>query len=154
MPQDDITHPIPDLTGYITEGQIVMDRSLHRKGVYPPIDVLPSLSRLMKEAIGEGLTREDHRGLSDQLYYAYSEGRDLRELVAVIGEEALGERDKTYLGFAETFEDEFVSQDFYEERQVEETLDLGWDLISTFPEGELKRIDTEIIDKYYKRQPE
>ncbi|MFQ5870736.1 MAG: V-type ATP synthase subunit B [Candidatus Geothermarchaeales archaeon] len=152
MPQDDITHPIPDLTGYITEGQIVMDRSLQRKGIYPPIDVLPSLSRLMKEAIGEGLTRGDHRGLSDQLYYAYAEGRSLRELVAVIGEEALGERDKAYLGFADVFEERLVSQGFYEERQVDETLDLGWDLISSFPESELKRIDTEIIEKYYRKK--
>ncbi|MCK5588106.1 MAG: V-type ATP synthase subunit B, partial [Candidatus Lokiarchaeota archaeon] len=110
MPNDDITHPIPDLTGYITEGQIYVDRGLHRRGIYPPIDVLPSLSRLMKEGIGKGLTREDHREVADQLYYGYSEGRDLRELVAVVGEEALTERDRRYLEFAERFEREFTSQ--------------------------------------------
>ncbi|NIN52487.1 MAG: V-type ATP synthase subunit B [Nitrososphaeria archaeon] len=150
MPHDDITHPIVDLTGYITEGQIVMSRSLHQRGIYPPIDVLPSLSRLMKEAIGPGKTREDHRGLSDQLYYAYAEGRSLRELVAVIGEEALMPRDKQYLESADLFERRFISQGFYEERSVFDTLDLGWELISMFPEAELKRIDVEVIKKYYK----
>lgn len=150
MPGDDLTHPVVDLTGYITEGQIILDRSLYQRGIYPPINVLPSLSRLMKEAIGEGKTREDQRGLSDQLYYAYAEGRGLRELVAVIGEEALGERDKLYLQFADNFERQFLAQSFYEERDIFETLDRGWDLLSIFPESELKRINPEIIKKYYK----
>jgi len=148
MPNDDITHPIPDLTGYITEGQIIVDRSLHRRGIYPPIDVLPSLSRLMKEAIGPNKTREDHREVSDQLYYIYAEGRSLRDLVAVIGEEALSEKDHLYLHAAEMFEREFVSQGKYEERSVEETLNIGWRLLSSFPESELKRISPRIIEKY------
>jgi V/A-type H+-transporting ATPase subunit B len=149
MPNDDITHPIPDLTGYITEGQIIVDRSLHRRGIYPPIDVLPSLSRLMKEAIGPNKTREDHREVSDQLYYIYAEGRSLRDLVAVIGEEALSEKDHLYLHAAEMFEREFISQGKYEERSVEETLDIGWRLLSSFPESELKRISPRIIEKYF-----
>ncbi len=148
MPNDDITHPIPDLTGYITEGQIIVDRGLHRRGIYPPIDVLPSLSRLMKEAIGSNKTRDDHREVSDQLYYTYAEGRSLRDLVAVIGEEALSERDHLYLHAAEMFEREFVSQGRYEERSVEETLDIGWRLLSNFPESELKRISPSTIKKY------
>ncbi|MFH1125611.1 MAG: V-type ATP synthase subunit B [Candidatus Altiarchaeota archaeon] len=152
MPDDDITHPIPDLTGYITEGQLVISRALHKKGIYPPVDVLPSLSRLMHGGIGAGKTREDHDGLSNQLYAAYAEGRDLRDMVAVVGEEALTSGEKKYLEFAERFEGEFLSQRNDEERSIEETLNLGWDLISILPERELKRIDPEILEKYYPRR--
>ncbi|MBC7100188.1 ATP synthase subunit B [Methanothermobacter tenebrarum] len=148
MPQDDITHPIPDLTGYITEGQIVLSRELHRKGIYPPVDVLPSLSRLMSGGIGEGRTREDHSGVSDQLYSAYAEGRDLRDLVAVVGEEALTERDRKYLQFADEFEKRFINQGRDEDRSIEETLNLGWELLSILPRAELKRVAEEHIDKY------
>jgi V/A-type H+-transporting ATPase subunit B len=149
MPDDDITHPIPDLTGYITEGQFVLSRNLHRRGIYPPVDVLPSLSRLMNEGIGEGRTREDHSGVSNQLYAGYAEGRDMRDLVAVVGEEALTTRDRRFLEFADEFEKRFVTQSRNEDRSIEETLDLGWDLLSTLPEGELKRIDEHIIKKYH-----
>lgn len=149
MPGDDMTHPIPDLTGYITEGQIFIDRGLHRKGIYPPIDPSPSLSRLMKEGIGKGRTREDHREVSDQLYYAYAEGRSFRDLVAVVGEEALSGRDKLYLNFAENFERNFISQGVYEDRDIDSTLDLGWNLLSVLPESELKRIDPSTIQKYH-----
>ena len=149
MPDDDITHPIPDLTGYITEGQIVLSRELHRKGIYPPVDVLPSLSRLMKGGIGEGRTREDHANVSDQLYSAYAEGRDLRNLVAIVGEEALTERDKKFLEFADRFESEFVAQGRYEDRSIERTLEIGWNLLSILPERELKRIKQEYIEKYH-----
>jgi len=149
MPHDDMTHPIPDLTGYITEGQIFIDRGLHRKGIYPPIDPAPSLSRLMKEGIGKGRTREDHREVSDQLYYAYAEGRSFRDLVAVVGEEALSARDKLYLIFAENFERRFISQGVYENRDIDATLDLGWGLLSALPETELKRIDPETIKKWH-----
>ncbi len=148
MPSDDITHPIPDLTGYITEGQIVLSRELHRKGIYPPVDVLPSLSRLMQEGIGKERTREDHADVSNQLYAAYAEGRDLRDLVAVVGEEALTERDKTFLKFAERFESEFVNQRKDDDRTIENTLKVGWDLLSILPERELKRISLELIKKY------
>jgi len=150
MPDDDITHPIPDLTGYITEGQIVLSRELHNKGIYPPVAVLPSLSRLMAEGIGEGRTREDHHQLSNQLYAAYAEGCDLRDLVAVVGEEALTERDRRFLEFADEFEQRFVKQGRDEERTFEETLDLGWELLSTLPKSELKKIDEKYIKKYYK----
>ncbi|WP_214019990.1 ATP synthase subunit B [Methanoculleus sp.] len=149
MPGDDITHPIPDLTGYITEGQIVVNRELHRKGIYPPINVLPSLSRLMNLGIGEGHTREDHKKVSDQLYAAYAEGNDLRGLVAIVGKDALSERDRMFLEFADLFEDRFVRQGLYEDRAIEETLDLGWDLLSTLPEEQLVRIDRELIQKYH-----
>jgi len=149
MPQDDITHPIPDLTGYITEGQIVLGRDIHRKGIYPPVDVLPSLSRLMSGGIGEGQTREDHSGVSDQLYSAYSEGRDVRDLMAVVGEEALTERDRRYLTFADNFEKEFVTQKRDEDRSIQETLNHGWKLLSLLPEAELKRIRAEHIPKYH-----
>jgi len=149
MPHDDMTHPVPDLTGYITEGQIFLDRGLHRKGIYPPIDPLPSLSRLMDEGIGEGKTRVDHRQVADQLYYAYAEGRGLRDLVAVVGEEALTGRDKLYLQFSDRFERAFINQGPYEDRDVEKTLDIGWELLSAFPESELKRIDPEIIKKFH-----
>ena len=148
MPQDDITHPIPDLTGYITEGQIVLSRDLHRKGIYPPVDVLPSLSRLMSGGIGENRTREDHSGVSDQLYSAYAEGRDLRDLVAVVGEEALTERDQKFLKFADAFEEEFITQAKDEDRTIQETLDLGWKLLSLLPKAELKRVKEEHIPIY------
>jgi V/A-type H+-transporting ATPase subunit B len=151
MPDDDITHPVPDLTGYITEGQFVLSRELHRKGVYPPVDVLPSLSRLMNEGIGEGRTRADHLGVSDQCYSAYAEGRDVRSLVAVVGEEALSVRDRLNLKFADVFEERFVTQGVDENRTIEQTLDLGWELLSMFPEGELKRIDEKYIKQYYKK---
>jgi len=150
MPDDDITHPVPDLTGYITEGQFVLSRELHRKGIYPPVDVLPSLSRLMNEGIGEGRTRADHLGVSDQCYSAYAEGRDVRSLVAVVGEEALSERDRLNLKFADTFEERFVAQGSDENRTIEQTLDLGWELLSALPKGELKRIDEKFVKQYYK----
>jgi V/A-type H+-transporting ATPase subunit B len=149
MPDDDITHPIPDLTGYITEGQFVLSREIHRKGISPPVDVLPSLSRLMKGGIGEGMTREDHANVSDQLYSAYAEGRDLRDLVAVVGEEALTEKDRKFLGFADRFEKEFVNQGSDEDRTIEGTLELGWNLLSILPERELKRIKDDLIEKYH-----
>ncbi|MGC9517651.1 MAG: ATP synthase subunit B [Methanomicrobiales archaeon] len=149
MPQDDITHPIPDLTGYITEGQIVLSRDLHRKGIYPPVDVLPSLSRLMSGGIGEERTREDHSGVSDQLYSAYAEGRDLRDLMAVVGEEALTERDRKFLSFADEFENRFITQSRDEDRSIQETLDLGWELLGLLPESELKRVREEHIPKYH-----
>ena len=151
MPDDDITHPVPDLTGYITEGQFVLSRELHRKGIYPPVDVLPSLSRLMNEGIGEDRTRADHLGVSDQCYSAYAEGRDVRSLVAVVGEEALSERDCLNLRFADVFEERFVNQGVDENRTIEQTLDLGWELLSMLPEGELKRIDEKYVKQYYKK---
>ncbi len=150
MPGDDITHPIPDLTGYITEGQIVLSRELHRRGIYPPIDVLPSLSRLMNAGIGEGKTRADHKQVSDQLYALYAEGRDLRGLVAIVGEEALSERDKLVLRFAERFEKEFVQQDKHEDRSIEKTLEIAWSLLSMLPEDELTRVSPAFRKKYYK----
>jgi V/A-type H+-transporting ATPase subunit B len=149
MPGDDDTHPIPDLTGYITEGQIYVDRSLNSQGIEPPINVLPSLSRLMDEGIGEGLTREDHGDVSDQLYAAYAEGEDLRDLVNIVGREALSERDNKYLDFADRFENEFVQQSFDTARTIEETLDIGWDLLSDLPKDELNRIDEDLIEEYY-----
>jgi len=150
MVGDDITHPIPDLTGYITEGQIVVERELHRKGIYPPNDILPSLSRLMNLGIGPGKTREDHKQVSDQLYAAYAEGKDLRGLVAIVGEDALSERDKQFLKFAEEFEKQFVTQRRDEDRSISETLDLGWKLLGIIPENELTRLDPELKKKYYK----
>ena len=150
MPGDDDTHPIPDLTGYITEGQIYIDRDLNSQGIQPPIDVLPSLSRLMDDGIGEGLTREDHGDLSDQLYAAYAEGEDLRDLVNIVGREALDERDNTYLDFADRFESEFVNQGFETNREIEETLDLGWDLVSMLDVAYLNRIDEDLIEQYYR----
>ncbi len=148
MPDDDITHPIPDLTGYITEGQIVLSRDLERKGIYPPIDVFLSLSRMMKEGIGPGKTREDHNNVFMQLYAAYAEGRDLREISTIIGAEALTDRDKVYLTNADRFEKEFISQGEFERRQVEETLDTGWRLFSALPEEDLKLISEAFIRKY------
>ncbi len=150
MVGDDITHPIPDLTGYITEGQIVLSRELHRKGIYPNIDVLPSLSRLMNLGIGKEKTREDHKSVSDQLYAGYAEGRDLRGLVAIVGEEALSARDKRLLKFAEAFENRFVTQRKDEDRSIMDTLALGWDLFSMMPEDELTRISPELKKKFYK----
>ncbi|MBO8179971.1 MAG: ATP synthase subunit B [Archaeoglobus sp.] len=149
MPGDDITHPIPDLTGYITEGQIVLSRELHAKGIYPPINVLPSLSRLMKEGIGEGYTRDDHPQWNDQMYAAYAEGVDLRGLVAIVGEEALSERDRLFLKFADEFERRFVQQGRYEDRDIEYTLDLGWELLSMLPERELTKVERKFIEKYH-----
>jgi V/A-type H+-transporting ATPase subunit B len=149
MPGDDITHPIPDLSGYITEGQLVISRELHRKGIYPPINVLPSLSRLMNLGIGPGHTREDHKKVSDQLYAVYAEGNDLRGLVAIVGKEALSERDRVSLEFADIFEDRFVRQGPNEDRTIQETLDLGWELLSTLPVEQLVRIDRGLIEKYH-----
>ncbi|WNY24153.1 V-type sodium ATPase subunit B [Methanimicrococcus hongohii] len=149
MPGDDITHPIPDLSGYITEGQIVVSQELHRKGIYPPINVLPSLSRLMNSGIGNGKTREDHKAVSDQLYAGYAEGRDLRGLVAIVGKEALSERDKKILEFADLFEDKFVRQGRSENRSIEDTLNVGWNILSSLPKAYLGRIDNKYIDKYY-----
>ena len=154
MVGDDITHPIPDLTGYITEGQIVLSRELHRKGIYPPIDVLPSLSRLMNLGIGPKKTREDHKQVSDQMYANYAEGRELRGLVAIVGEEALSERDKKLLKFAEEFEDRFVRQAKDEEREIKKSLDLGWELLGKIPARMLTRISPEMKEKYYKEVKE
>lgn len=148
MPGDDITHPIPDLTGYITEGQIVLSRDLHRKNITPPVDPLPSLSRLMNLGIGDGRTREDHRGVADQLYAAYANGRDLRSLSAVVGEESLTDVDRKYLRFADGFEKRFIMQGPSEDRTIEQTLDLGWELMSALPEEELKRVKLEHVKKY------
>ncbi|MEM3852078.1 MAG: V-type ATP synthase subunit B [Methanomassiliicoccales archaeon] len=150
MPGDDITHPIPDLTGYITEGQVVLSRDLQRKGIYPGVDVLPSLSRLMNQGIGRGRTREDHRGVADQLYSAYANGKDLRSLSAIVGEEALGANDRLYLKLADEFEGRFVRQGVMEDRSIETTLDLGWELLSILPRSEMKRVRTEYIEKYGK----
>jgi len=147
MPDDDITHPIPDLTGYITEGQIVLSRHLHRRGIYPPIDVLPCLSRLMNLGIGEGKTREDHRAVANQMYAAYAQGRDLRRLVAIVGEEALSDTDRRYLHFADGFEKRIIGQG-QEGRSIEQTLDIAWELLSELPIGELKRV-RDFIDKYH-----
>lgn len=149
MPGDDDTHPIPDLTGYITEGQIVADRDLNSQGVQPPVNVLPSLSRLMDDGIGEGLTREDHADVSDQMYAAYAEGEDLRDLVNIVGREALSELDNKYLDFADRFENEFVDQGFETDRSIDETLDIGWDLLGMLPKEELNRIDEDLIEEYY-----
>ncbi|MFP9191627.1 ATP synthase subunit B [Natronosalvus vescus] len=149
MPSDDITHPIPDLTGYITEGQIIVDRSLNSQGIEPPINVLPSLSRLMDDGIGEGLTRADHADVSDQLYAAYAEGEDLRDLVNIVGREALTERDNKFLDFADRFENEFVQQGYDTNRSIEDTLDIGWELLSMLPKEELNRIDEDFIAEYY-----
>jgi len=149
MPNDDITHPIPDLTGYITEGQIVLSRELYNRGIYPPINVLMSLSRLMKEGIGPGKTREDHAAVSNQLYAAYSRGVELRSLAAVVGEESLGKVDRLYLKFADEFERRFLSQGPRENRSIEETLDLAWEILSVLPEEELVNIKEDLIKKYH-----
>ena len=148
MPDDDITHPIPDLTGYITEGQIVLSRELHRKGVYPPIDVLPSLSRLMNLGIGEGKTREDHRELADQLYAFYAQGRDLRRVASIVGEEGLSEADRLLLRFADNFEMGYINQGD-KTRNITESLDCGWDMLRRFPVDRFSRVRPEIMEKYY-----
>lgn len=153
VPNDDITHPIPDLTGYITEGQIVLDRGLHQKGIYPPISILPSLSRLMKDSIGEGFTREDHPSCSAQLFAAYARVQEVKALASVIGEEELGEVDKLYMEFGRAFENEFLSQDKNEDRSMEYTLNLGWKLLGILPREELDRVDDKILDKYYNPVP-
>ena len=150
MPNDDITHPVPDLTGYITEGQIVLDRQLDQKGIYPPISVLPSLSRLMKDGIGEGFTRADHSDCSNQLFASYAKVQDARALASVIGEEELSETDQKYMQFGRLFEEHFVSQGADENRSIEETLDLGWKLLSTLPRAELDRLDEKTIEQYYR----
>ena len=149
MPDDDITHPIPDLTGYITEGQFVLNRSLHQQGIFPPVDVLPSLSRLMKSGIGKSKTREDHANVSDQIYAAYARGREVRDLVAVIGVESLDDFDKKYLAFADEFEQKFVKQGYDENRNIKKTLTIAWDLLAILPESELKRIKKEFIEQYH-----
>ncbi|HIN03602.1 MAG: V-type ATP synthase subunit B [Methanobacteriota archaeon] len=149
MPGDDITHPIPDLSGYITEGQIVISRELHQKGIYPPINVLPSLSRLMNAGIGPGKTREDHKSVSDQLYAAYAQGKELRGLVAIVGQDALNERDLQLLKFADLFENKFLRQSRDEDRTIESTLDLAWDLLTNIDTKFLVRLDQKWIDKYH-----
>lgn len=152
MPEDDKTHPIADLTGYITEGQVMLSRELHRKGIYPPIDVLPSLSRLKDKGIGEGKTREDHADVLNQLFACYARGKEARELALILGEAALSDVDKIYLHFADQYEEEFVKQGEFEARSIIETLDLGWRLLRTIPKAELKRIRPEYLEKYYPEQ--
>ncbi|PWM41995.1 MAG: V-type ATP synthase subunit B [Clostridiales bacterium] len=149
MPNDDVTHPVPDLTGYITEGQIVLDRTLDSSGVYPPVSILPSLSRLMKDGIGEGYTRADHSALSNQLFASYAKVMDARSLASVIGEEELSPTDKKYIEFGKLFEQRFVSQGANENRPIGESLDLGWQLLSTLPREELDRVDDKLLDQYY-----
>lgn len=152
MPEDDITHPIPDLTGYITEGQIILSRTLYRRGIQPPIDVLPSLSRLKDKGIGEGRTRGDHASTMNQLFAAYSRGKDAKELEVILGEAALTDMDKKYANFADQFEEKYVNQGYNEDRSIEETLDIGWDLLRTLPRSELKRIPDKILDQYYDKK--
>ena len=149
MPEDDKTHPIPDLTGYITEGQIILSRDLYRKGITPPIDVLPSLSRLKDKGIGEGRTRADHSDTMNQLFSAYARGKDAKELMSILGEAALTDIDKKYAEFADAFEREYVSQGYDSDRSIEETLDISWKLLRILPRSELKRIKDEFLDKYY-----
>ena len=151
MPEDDKTHPVPDLTGYITEGQIILSRPLHRKAISPPVDVLPSLSRLKDKGIGEGKTREDHADLYNQLYAAYARGKEAQELATILGEAALSEEDRNYMTFANKFEERYISQGYYDNRTIEQTLDLGWELLSMFENVELKRIDEELIARYMPR---
>ncbi len=153
MPADDVTHPIPDLTGYITEGQVYVSRELQRKGIYPPIDVLPSLSRLMSLGIGKGRTREDHRGVSDQLFAAYATGKDQRALSAIVGEEALSATDRIYLRAAERYEKEFVNQRPDEDRTIDQSLAIAWDILSDFPDSELKRIRPEYLQQFRAHPP-
>ena len=148
MPEEDKTHPIPDLTGYITEGQIILSRDLYRKGVQPPIDVLPSLSRLKDKGIGQGKTREDHADTMNQLFAAYARGKECLELMTILGEAALTDIDLMYAKFSQEFEKQYVSQGYEKERTVEETLDLGWELLRMLPKSELKRIKDELIQKY------
>lgn len=149
MPEDDITHPIPDLTGYITEGQFVLSRELHRKGIYPPADVLPSLSRLKDKGIGEGKTRDDHSGLMNQMYASYARGRDVRELAVILGEAALDDTDRAYMKFADAFEDKYIRQGEYDDREIlNDSLGLGWELLKILPKAELKRVKAEHVEKY------
>lgn len=150
MPNDDITHPIPDLTGYITEGQIVLDRQLNGQNIYPPINVLPSLSRLMKDGIGEGYTRADHQDVANQLFSCYAKVGDARALASVIGEDELSPIDKKYLEFGKAFEEYFIGQAPHENRTILDTLDIGWKLLGMLPREELDRIDTKVLDQYYK----
>ncbi len=152
MPEDDKTHPIPDLTGYITEGQIILSRNLYRRGITPPIDVLPSLSRLKDKGIGKGRTREDHSNTMNQLFAAYARGKDAKELQVILGEAALTEMDKLYAKFADAFEDKYISQGYQTDRSIEETLDLGWELLRILPRSELKRIDDRLLDQYYEKK--
>merc|ERR550537_1560735 len=154
MPNDDITHPIPDLTGYITEGQVYVERQLHNRQIYPPINVLPSLSRLMRSAIGEGMTRKDHSDVSNQLYACYAIGKDVQAMKAVVGEEALSAEDLLYLEFLEKFEHGFINQGAYENRTIFESLDIGWQLLRIFPRDMLKRIPQTTLDEYYDRAPD
>ncbi len=151
MPEDDKTHPVPDLTGYITEGQIILSRPLHRKAISPPVDVLPSLSRLKDKGIGAGKTREDHADLYNQLYAAYARGKEAQELATILGEAALSQEDQNFMRFANDFEARYISQGYYENRSIEQTLDLGWELLSMFENTELKRIDVKLIEKYMPR---
>ena len=150
MPEDDKTHPIPDLTGYITEGQIILSRDLYRKGVTPPIDVLPSLSRLKDKGIGEGKTRADHSDVMNQLFAAYARGKDAKELMTILGEAALSEMDIKYANFADAFEEKYVSQGYDTNRTIEDTMNVGWELLGMLPKSELKRISDEYLEKYYK----
>lgn len=150
MPNDDITHPIPDLTGYITEGQIVLGRDLYMNGVYPPVSILPSLSRLMKDGIGEGFTREDHQALANQLFSAYSKVNDAKSLASVIGEDELSDIDKKYIEFGKAFDEKFLTQGHHENRSINDTLDLGWSLLTMLPKSELDRVPDELLEKYYK----
>ncbi|MCA1902547.1 MAG: V-type ATP synthase subunit B, partial [Candidatus Hydrogenedens sp.] len=149
MPEDDKTHPIPDLTGYITEGQIILSRSLHAQGIYPPVDVLPSLSRLKDKGIGVGKTREDHANVMNQLYAAYARGKNAKELAVVLGESALSDIDLLYVKFADAFEDRFIRQGEDENRSIEDSLRIGWELLGMLPKSELKRVKPEFIEKYY-----
>jgi V/A-type H+-transporting ATPase subunit B len=152
MPEDDKTHPIPDLTGYITEGQIILSRELYRKSVQPPIDVLPSLSRLKDKGIGEGKTRKDHANTMNQIFAAYARGKEAKELMVVLGEAALTDIDLLYAKFADAFEQEYVSQGYHTNRDIEETLNLGWKLLAILPRTELKRIKDELLDQYYNKE--
>lgn len=152
MPEDDKTHPIPDLTGYITEGQIILSRDLYRKGILPPVDVLPSLSRLKDKGIGTGKTREDHAGTMNQLFSSYARGKEAKELMVVLGEAALTPIDRLYAKFADEFEKLYVNQSFYENRTIEQTLDIGWQLLKLLPRSEMKRIKPEILDKYWPKE--
>ena len=152
MPEDDKTHPIPDITGYITEGQIILSRELYRKGIQPPIDVLPSLSRLKDKGIGEGKTRADHSNVMNQLFSAYARGKDAKELMVILGEAALSETDRIYAKFADEFEKKYVSQGYQSDRSIEETMDIGWELLNILPRAELKRIDDKYLDMYYKEK--
>jgi V/A-type H+-transporting ATPase subunit B len=151
MPNDDITHPVPDLTGYITEGQIVLSRTLHQMGINPPINILPSLSRLMKDGIGKEFTREDHSDIANQVFSSYSKVQEIRALAQIIGEDELSYTDKSYMEFGRQFEEKFVHQDFEEYRNMEQTLDLMWELLRILPEQELNRIDPSLLQKYFRK---